>query len=31
LRFARVVEYRPDKPTREASTLEEVLAIHAGG
>jgi DNA ligase 1 len=31
LRFARVVGYRPDKPAREASTLEEVLAIHAGG
>ncbi len=29
LRFARVLQYRPDKPAREASTLEEVLAIHA--
>ena len=29
LRFARVLRYRPDKPAREASTLEEVLAIHA--
>jgi DNA ligase 1 len=31
LRFARVLQYRPDKPASEASTLEEVLAIHAGG
>jgi DNA ligase-1 len=30
LRFARVIGYRPDKPAREASTLEEVLAIHSG-
>ena len=29
LRFARVLQYRPDKPASEASTLEEVLAIHA--
>ncbi|MEA2179019.1 MAG: ligase 1 [Solirubrobacteraceae bacterium] len=31
LRFARVLQYRPDKPAREASTLEEVLAIHSRG
>ena len=31
LRFARVLRHRPDKPAREASTLEEVLAIHSGG
>jgi DNA ligase-1 len=31
LRFARVLGYRPDKPAREASTLDEVLAIHAEG
>jgi ATP-dependent DNA ligase I len=31
LRFARVLGYRPDKPAREASTLDEVLAIHARG
>ena len=30
LRFARVLGYRPDKPAREASTLDEVLAIHSG-
>ncbi len=30
LRFARVLQHRPDKPAREASTLEEVLAIHSG-
>jgi len=31
LRFARVVRHRPDKPAREASTLEDVLAIHSRG
>jgi DNA ligase-1 len=31
LRFARVLQYRPDKSAREASTLEEVLAIHSRG
>src|SRR4051812_225881 len=31
LRFARVLGYRPDKPAREASTLDEVLAIHSSG
>ena len=31
LRFARVLGYRPDKPAREASTLDEVLAIHSAG
>jgi DNA ligase-1 len=31
LRFARVLGYRPDKPAREASTLEDVLAIHSRG
>ena len=30
LRFARVLGYRPDKPARDASTLDEVLAIHSG-
>jgi ATP-dependent DNA ligase I len=29
LRFARVLRHRPDKPAQEASTLEEVLAIHS--
>ena len=29
LRFARVLRHRPDKPASEASTLDEVLAIHA--
>jgi DNA ligase-1 len=29
LRFARVLRHRPDKPAREASTLEDVLAIHS--
>jgi DNA ligase-1 len=31
LRFARVLRHRPDKPAREASTLEDVLAIHSRG
>jgi ATP-dependent DNA ligase I len=31
LRFARVLRHRPDKPAKEASTLEEVLAIHSRG
>jgi DNA ligase-1 len=31
LRFARVLHHRPDKPAAEASTLEEVLAIHSRG
>jgi ATP-dependent DNA ligase I len=31
LRFARVLRHRPDKPAREASTLDEVLAIHSRG
>ena len=31
LRFARVLRHRPDKPAQEASTLEEVLAIHSRG
>jgi DNA ligase-1 len=29
LRFARVKRFRPDKEASEASTLEEVRAIHA--
>jgi DNA ligase-1 len=31
LRFARVLRHRPDKPAQDASTLEEVLAIHSRG
>jgi DNA ligase-1 len=31
LRFARVLRHRPDKPAGEASTLEDVLAIHSRG
>jgi DNA ligase 1 len=31
LRFARVLRHRPDKPAREASTLEDVLALHSRG
>jgi DNA ligase-1 len=31
LRFARVLRHRPDKPAREASTLEDVLAVHSRG
>jgi DNA ligase-1 len=31
LRFARVLHHRPDKPAGEASTLEDVLAIHSRG
>jgi DNA ligase-1 len=31
LRFARVLRHRPDKRAREADTLADVRAIHAGG
>jgi DNA ligase-1 len=31
LRFARVLRHRPDKPAREASTLEDVLALRSRG